>query len=246
MTHKKPKKEYYLAEDDNGKEVFLNNFSSKLPTYAVPSILNLDAAIVTQTEHDAENFAAIIAIHAAFKKYLTNITKYKNHMRDGAVNDVALPALAAPPALIAFVGIVVGDIFGRIRKLVQTIKNHPKYTEAMGADLGIIGAEPSLSSIGMQRNELKPIITVKMQSGHPHFKWKKHGLQGVKAMVDRGTGEFKFLATDTKTIYLDTFALPAIGASAVWKYMFIYIENDEEIGQWSDVISVPVGGVPTT
>jgi hypothetical protein len=42
--------------------------------------------------------------------------------------------------------------------------------------------------------------------------------------------------------YLDTFALPAAGASAVWRYKAIYRLNDEQVGQWSDVATIGVMG----
>ena len=52
--------------------------------------------------------------------------------------------------------------------------------------------------------------------------------------MDRGAGTFVFLARDTVPDYLDTFALPAARASAVWKYKAIYLLSDTPCGQWSD------------
>jgi hypothetical protein len=63
---------------------------------------------------------------------------------------------------------------------------------------------------------------------------------GPEIQVDRGTGVFAYLATDTMPDYLDTAALPAAVASAVWKYKAIYRFNDEQVGQWSDVASISV------
>lgn len=40
--------------------------------------------------------------------------------------------------------------------------------------------------------------------------------------------------------YTDTAPLPANGQSAVWKYRCIYRNNDEQVGQWSDVASITV------
>jgi len=37
-------------------------------------------------------------------------------------------------------------------------------------------------------------------------------------------------------------ALPAAGASALWKYKAIYRLHDEQVGQWSDVITTMVAG----
>jgi len=51
-----------------------------------------------------------------------------------------------------------------------------------------------------------------------------------------------FLAFHTIPDYLDTAPLPAPGTSAVWKYKAIYRLGDEQVGQWSDVVSIPVAG----
>lgn len=68
-------------------------------------------------------------------------------------------------------------------------------------------------------------------------------LHHCNSRVDRGDGKgFVFLAEDTVPGYTDTAALPASGASAVWKYKGIYREADVQVGQWSDVVSTPVMG----
>lgn len=51
-----------------------------------------------------------------------------------------------------------------------------------------------------------------------------------------------FLAVDTIPDYSDTSSMPAAGQSALWKYKAIYRQDDERVGQWSDVASIPVAG----
>ena len=72
--------------------------------------------------------------------------------------------------------------------------------------------------------------------------WTKQGMDSLEIWVDRGNGAFVFLTIDTVPDYLDTFALPAPGTSALWKYKAIYRFNDEQVGQWSDVASISVMG----
>ena len=43
-------------------------------------------------------------------------------------------------------------------------------------------------------------------------------------------------------VYLYTMALPAAGASAVWKYKGIYRLGDQLAGQWSDEVKISVMG----
>ena len=129
------------------------------------------------------------------------------------------------------------NIYGRLAAGVRRLKEHPAYTPAIGQDLGIIGADDPIDP-----NTMKPVLTLELQAGHPNVKWAKSGMQGVDLYVDRGAGGFVFLARDTVPDYLDTFALPAPGASAVWNYKAIYVQNDTQCGQWSDVSCLSVMG----
>src|ERR1700720_1989927 len=120
-----------------------------------------------------------------------------------------------------------------VTKLVQRIKNHPGYTEAIGQDLGIIGAEQTIDMIA-----IKPTLIALLIAGHPVIQWDRQEMDAVELWVDRGSG-FVFLAIDSEPDYTDTAALPAGGG--IWKYKAIYRLHDEQVGQWSDIVSVPVG-----
>ena len=62
-----------------------------------------------------------------------------------------------------------------------------------------------------------------------------------KAARWASTGQWVFLAVDTEPHYIDTLAL-APGTAAVWKYRAIYLNGDEQFGQWSDPVSIAVQG----
>lgn len=143
----------------------------------------------------------------------------------------AAPALGTPPAAVP------PGIFARASALAARLKKHPGYTDALGQDLGLIGAEQTVDL-----NSLKPVLEISPPAGHPNVGWTKQGMDGLEIQVDRGTGAFAFLAFDTIPDYLDTAPLPAPGTSAVWKYQALYRLNDEPVGQWSDGASVSVMG----
>jgi hypothetical protein len=64
----------------------------------------------------------------------------------------------------------------------------------------------------------------------------------VRIEVDRdGTG-WDFLAIDTSPHYIDTFAGPGPGASALWKYRAIYVLDDAPVGLWSATAEIAVPG----
>ncbi len=224
-------KSYFLPADELGKLKWLDNFAAKLPAYA--ATVGVTAAEVTQTTADDAYFAFVVGAHNQHTKTTRDWTAYKTALRSGTTLGAmpTTPALGVPPAAVP------AGIFTRASSLAARIKKHPAYTESIGHDLGIIGAEQSVDVTTM-----KPVLNLTLQAGHPNLGWTKSGMDGVEIWVDRGTGTFAFLTIDTVPDYLDTAALPAAGASAVWKYKAIYRLNDEQVGQWSDVATIGVMG----
>ena len=122
--------------------------------------------------------------------------------------------------------------------LVNRIKSHAAYTTADGEALKIEGAEQT----GPDPETTKPVIKVVLVSGgQKEVQWKKLGFTALKIEVDRGNGQFVYLATDTEPHYIDTVSLPP-GTAAVWRYRAIYLDGDQLFGQWSDVVSIAVTG----
>jgi hypothetical protein len=221
----------FMPKDENGKRLWLNNYSSKMPTYA-PAV-GVTVAEVTQLAADNLYFGYVCDAHNQQTKNTQDWTAYKTALRSGGTlgNLPTAPVLGTAPAAVP------PGIFTRASALAVRIKKHPAYTEAIGQDLGIIGAEQVIDY-----NSLKPVLEITLQAGHPNVGWKKQGTDGLELLVDRGTGTFAFLAFDTVPDYLDSAPLPAPGASAVWRYKAIYRVADEQVGQWSDVVSISVMG----
>ena len=224
-------KAFFIPSDDLGKCTWLSNFAAKLPTHA--DLVAVTPAEVAQVAADNVFFAYVCNAQNKFKKYTQDWTAYKNAARSGPTlgNLPTAPVLGAAPAPVP------ADIFGRAALLGTRIKKHSSYTDAMGQDLGLIGAEQTVDLVN-----IKPSLKVQMQAGRPNLLWTKQGMDGMEFWVDRGTGTFAFLAIDTVPDYLDTAALPAPGTGAVWKYKAIYRLKDEQVGQWSDILSVSVMG----
>ena len=224
-------KSRYLPNDDAGKCSWLSNFAQKLSGYA--AVLGLTGPEVAAVTADCAFFTYVCDAKNQYDNKARDWTAYKNIARGGPA---PLGAMPAAPTLGTAPAMVTANIFGRITALVARLKTQPGYTEAIGEDLGIIGAEETVDL-----NAMKPVFTIVLQAGHPNIVWKKQGMDALEIHVDRGTG-FAFLALDTMPDYLDTAPLPAPGASAVWKYKAIYRLRDEQVGQWSDMASVSVMG----
>ncbi|HEY5232195.1 MAG TPA: hypothetical protein VIK35_01495 [Verrucomicrobiae bacterium] len=223
-------KSYYLPSDDAGKGAWLNNLNAKLPSYS--AALGLTAADTASVAADAAFFAYCLNSFGQVAAYSQQWTAYKNAARNGT----ALGILPVAPNLGVAPAAVAPNIFGRATALVARIKTAPGYTDSIGQALQIIGADQTVDV-----NSMKPVITAELDAGQVDIGWTKQGMDGIEIQVDRGAG-FVFLAVDTIPGYTDTASMPAAGQSALWKYKAIYRQGDDRVGQWSDVVSIPVAG----
>ena len=129
----------------------------------------------------------------------------------------------------------------RYRALVKQIKGNPAYNEAMGAALGIEGSiqtAPNLTTV-------QPIITATISGTQVGVGWGWGGyaafLDICEIEVDRSDSKgFVMLAFDTTPNYTDTTPFPATPTK--WTYRAIYHVGDSRVGQWSNPVSVTVGG----
>src|ERR1035437_5843835 len=226
------KKIPYLPTDDAGKDLWLTNLGAKFNMYALP--LGFVAADATALTADAAYFHWALVSQGQIAAYAQQWTTYKNAARNGPGISLGLAPVA--PSLVAAPAAVAPNIIGRATLLVARIKVSLTFTEAIGQALGVIGADHVVDV-----NSLKPVITARLDAGQVNIGWTKQGMDGLEIQVDRGTG-FVFLAIDTIPDYTDSAPLPAAGQSALWKYKAIYRQADERVGQWSDVVSLPVAG----
>ena len=114
-------------------------------------------------------------------------------------------------------------------------------TEAVESDLQIIGAQQA----GPDYATLQPALTVRVQAGSVFIGWGWQGfsafLDMLELQVDRGGGAgWAPLAHDTTPDYTDTAPFPA--ALTKWKYRAIYRVADAQVGLWSAVKEITVGG----
>ena len=225
-------KSYYLPSDDAGKDNWLTNLANKIPSYS--AALGLSAGDVTSIQNDAAYYHWSLLAQQQIAAYAQQWTTYKNSVRNG--NGASLGLLPVAPVLGVAPTAVAPGVFGRATALVARIKVAPGYTDAIGQALQIIGADQTVDVTTM-----KPVLDVQLDAGQVDINWTKQGMDGIEIQVDRGAG-FVFLAIDTIPNYTDTQPMPAAGQSALWKYKAIYIQADQRVGQWSDVVSIPVAG----
>jgi len=222
-------RKFYLPTADTERVIWLHNFASKFAQLA--PALGFTAADVTSVTNDAAMFAYLMGQVETFTTAKEQRVKFKNLLRDGPIGKPTgsmplMPAVVGPPAMVA------AGILPRIAQVVQRIKNYPAYTEAMGKDLGIIGAEQTDNV-----DTMKPVLKLVNVAGQVVVKWKKYKADAVHIEVDRGEGVWTLLAIDAVPHYIDK---TRIAGPAVWRYRAMYIVADVLVGQWSDVVSITV------
>jgi hypothetical protein len=223
----------YIPAGDAERVIWLNNFASRLPQYA--SALGLTPAEVASVQRDAAMFAYIVQMQDAAHQYWTSLSGLKRQLRSSP-QQIAAPALPAAPSAGTPPAAVSSGIFNRVILLVARIKQCSAYSPTMGQDLNII---PPVNVFNP--GDMIPDLNIRLDAGHPLLKWKKGIADGIQLYVDRRDNEgFVQLARTVHISYLDVMALPANIFTATWDYKARFVIGDDEVGQFSQVISINV------
>jgi hypothetical protein len=220
----------FMPNTDSGKADLLDHLAATLPHYL--ELLNISAEDLAALKADADSFRYALQTLGDMQAYAQHWTAYKNLLRDGGTGITSWPV--SPTLTMPIPPAVSSGIIPRLSALSAHIKTHKNYTTAIGQDLWLIGASQVIDP-----NTWKPILSIQSQAGHPIIAWTKGKAAALEIWVDRSDGSnFVFLTINTEPNTIDTTPLPS--TSATWKYKAIYRLHDEQVGQWSDVISVTV------
>lgn len=226
----------YIPSNDAEFLQKLITFDTNIGTYA--AAFRLTAEQLEDFTADKNDFAYVTAGVETVRNASTEWTEWRNIMRHGdgsGATRAAVPVFPSPPFAVA-PGIEV-----RFRALINQIKASPGYNEAIGKALGIVRetqAPPDLTTV-------KPVLTLKLSGDDVRILWSWGGNRGPLQMceihVDRNDSKgFVPLAYDTNPNYTDTHEQPI--APTKWSYKATFRANERRVGQWSDIITITVGG----
>ncbi|MFA6560763.1 MAG: hypothetical protein WCV00_02515 [Verrucomicrobiia bacterium] len=234
------KRNTYYPSRVNDQITWLENFRNKLSGYA--TALGLDTSQVTAAVGDARWLIYVIQswLGAARTWALACTDAAKEAQSGDGSALVVLPVFTPPTPPTGVVAVNTGAL-DRIFALVQTIKDSSGYTDSIGSDLGIIGSELA----GPDFTTLAPQFKLTRSATGVNVGWNWGGymsfLDMIEIQVDRSDSKgFVFLANDTTPGYTDTTPQPA--SPTKWKYRAIYRVGDEQVGLWSNEMSITVGG----
>ncbi len=150
-------------------------------------------------------------------------------------------AYNAPPLPTLPVGItaVLPGALDRTFALVKVIKGMPGYTEAIGIDLGIVGAEATTDA-------LHPTFTLKAEGAGSggcncvKIRHVRYGHYAVAVYSKRGTGDFELLGISAEAVFMDERPLLVPGQPEIRQYKERFWDAGTENGDWSDIGSITV------
>ncbi len=223
-------KDDWLPSREDELLPWFNNFNTKLPGYAVT--LDLSAGDLAAVAADSAMVPFAINGVAIFKAEQREWVDFKNLELYGPVGGPtpAVPTVptTTDPALVA------PGIIRRIRDLVLRIKAHPNYTEVIGEDLGIIGAEQT------EPDQVKPDGQAQALPNHEvRITFVKRGHDGVDVESQRAAETaWTYLAFDGFSPYVDN--RPPLTASQPEerRYRLRYRDSDVPVGEYSDIFVV--------
>ncbi len=218
----------YLPTAEKDRVVWFDNFSDKFGKVAAS--LGFTSAEVASVANDAAMYSYLIICVAMYTTAKEQCVDYKNLISKGPIGATGSP-VPAPPTSGTVPTEVAPGILPRLARLVERIKTSPAYTESIGKDMGIIGAQQTVDPATM-----KPTLKLMFKGGQVEIQWVKGEADAIRIESDKGTG-WQFLAVDSVPHYTDT---TPITGPATWKYRAMYIISDEPVGQWSDVASMAV------
>jgi hypothetical protein len=230
---------YYPTREGDQLTWFLN-LNTKIDAFIIP--LDLNPARVTQIHITLGWLSWTWGTYLPSRRLdAPAALAWRNLLATGTSNAGTIVAPPQPALLIPPSGT---PYFGMLTWLFEEIgrwKSSVGYNDTIGQSLGIIGAvqtPPDLTT-------LQPVVTATASGGSVKVGWGWQGhsafLDLCELMVDRNDGQnFTLLAYDSTPNYEDNQPYPA--APTKWTYKAIYRVADHQVGQWSAVAEVLVGG----
>ena len=247
--HRKPnkkklmKRQYYFPRSTSQRPEWFLNYAQQLNTLGAG--LGLPPADVADSVADALFLAYVTGNWiTVVREFGPACTAAIDTLFDiPGVDPFVLPTFVAPPLpgaaapLPATVPVPPGAL-QRIFAFVQTIKSRPEYTEEIGLQLGIVGAEDTAVHSA-------PSFTTKVEQGPTcqcvRFNIRKYEHEGVALESKRGNGDWEPLAVIMSGTYVDARPLLVAGVPEVRQYRMRFYDDAAPNGDYTDVTSLNVG-----
>ena len=232
-------KRAWMASNEADLVPQLNNLTLKLPGSGYPEKYGLTLAQTTAARHDYLWLNYAIICTNQFQAESKNRAEWKNKLKGGppggAVSTVpSVGSEFSPPG----VPVVLDGVIPRFRILVNYLKNHPNYEVADGIDLDIEGTEEPSPA-------MKPTAAVRATGPTTvRHSVRKETHEAVDVYCRRGTESTAIkLGRYTRARFDDRRPNLVPGHPECREYTYQYVDNDEPVGEVSDVVRVITSGI---
>ena len=230
------KRQNYFPRRMEGQPTWLLNYANALAIHA-PN-LSISSTDTGASMDDARWAAYGLGIWlAAVRAFSPASTDAVDALLTGTGDAVMTLPTFTVPALPSGVTARKPGALTRIFAMVARIKLDPAYTEAMGTDLGIIGAEDAgehpVPKFNIEVQQVGDAQVVRIGLF-------KYGHMAVYIESRRGGGAWEFLAIATDSPHTDERPLLAPGTPEVREYRMSFWDNGAPNGVWSAVEKVTV------
>lgn len=234
---KRMKRQSYYPSRFSDQIPWLENFRTKIGGYT--ATLSLDTAKVTAAVGAARYVIYVLsqwlpAVRAVGPAATATIDILLNGEGSSAI---VLPTFTAPALPTGVVAVAPGAL-KLIFDLVEDVTDADAYTDTIGNDLGIIGAEEVNTHTAP---DLKANIEQgpDCQCGELVFKKFRH--MGVYIEGRRNGGAWEFLGIDTESPYSDERPLLDPTKAEIREYRARFWDKGTPNGDWSAVVKINVG-----
>jgi hypothetical protein len=215
-----------------------DQFTIKTAAGGYAAKYGLSPAQLTAIRNDCLWLRHAITCTQQFEQEWRSRVMWKDHLKLGPSTSVAaqVPGVGsefAPPAVAP----VPNGVLTRWRDFVGYIKNHMNYEKADGIDLGI-------EAVNQPAQTMKPTARLRAENGHVvRIKAFKDGHDSVVVWCRRGneTAPVK-LGVYRRSDITDERPNLSPGEPEQREYWFQYVDNDELVGEVSDVFRIVTSG----
>ncbi len=228
-------KTYYIPRKDDKRLLWLECFNLKIIQHAEMLGITPEALLIVLNDTNA--FIYMVSFKSSMKKAAKATNNFMKSMSNGPVSIIKqhYPTFVGPvviPEEICY------GIFPRTAILVRQIKANPDCSEAIAADLGIVGTD-----IDPAFAKAQPTLTLLFKANHVNGRYKKGQTHGILLESMRGDETaFSFLLSATKSTFIDKRPNLTAGKAETRHYRAWYVLNDEVIGQVSAEFKITVDG----
>lgn len=210
---------------------WIGNFHNKINNYRVTAGYSTGDISTVQADCDRLTYLLDTVQTAA-----QAITAHIKLMEDGPGSAlVTIPTFALPTDPAAPDNVLPGAL-KRLFAFIANLKTRSAFTEAMGQDLGIIGATVT------ENPNAFPTVKATAKSGEVAVGFSKDGHLGVWVESQVGTETtWTHIAVDTSDPYNDTRPLKVAGQPEKRRYRLCFWDGDPT-NVWSPVVEVVFGG----